>query len=58
MKRRGFIIFPGRVAVPNTFRIGCMGDVNEQDIGEAVQAVAETLKEMGVTGVGQVETVK
>jgi 2-aminoethylphosphonate-pyruvate transaminase len=58
MKRRGFIIFPGRVAVPNTFRIGCMGDVHEQDLADAVQAVAETLKEMGATGVGQVETVE
>lgn len=57
MKRRGFIIFPGRVALANTFRIACIGDVHEHDIAEAMQAVAETIKEMGVTGVGQTEAV-
>jgi 2-aminoethylphosphonate-pyruvate transaminase len=56
MKKRGFIIFPGRLALANTFRIGCMGDVTEADISEAMQAVAETLEEMGVTDLGRVET--
>ncbi len=34
-----------------------MGDVHEQDLAEAVQAVAEIIKEMGLTGLGQVEAV-
>ncbi len=49
MERRGFIIFPGRLALADTFRIGCMGDVTETDIGDAIAAVAETLEEMGVS---------
>lgn len=53
MKRRGFIIFPGRLALADTFRIGCMGDVTEGDIGEALQAVAETIEEMGLAGLGR-----
>jgi len=55
MQRRGFIIFPGRLALANTFRIGCMGAVREDDIAEAMQAVAETMAEMGVSGFGRVE---
>jgi 2-aminoethylphosphonate-pyruvate transaminase len=55
MKRRGFIIFPGRLALANTFRIGCMGAVTEDDIAEAMQAVAETMVEMGVPQVGRPE---
>jgi 2-aminoethylphosphonate-pyruvate transaminase len=55
MKRRGFIIFPGRLALANTFRIGCMGDVTEVDMADAMQAVADTMAEMGVAGFGQVE---
>ena len=55
MKRRGFIIFPGRLALADTFRIGCMGDVTEADMAEAVQAVAETMREMGVAGLGHTE---
>ncbi len=52
MQRRGFIIFPGRLALADTFRIGCMGEVTETDIAEAMQALAETMHEMGVKGFG------
>lgn len=52
MQRRGFIIFPGRLALADTFRIGCMGAVTEQDMAEAMQAVAETMTEMGITDLG------
>jgi 2-aminoethylphosphonate-pyruvate transaminase len=55
MKRRGFIIFPGRLALADTFRIGCMGDVTEQDMAEAVTALADTMREMGVTGFGHTD---
>lgn len=55
MKRRGFVIFPGRLAIADTFRIGCMGDVTEDDIGAAMAALAETLVEMGMTGFGRPE---
>ena len=53
MKRRGFVIFPGRLALADTFRIGCMGDVTEDDIGDAMEAVEETMREMGVTAIGR-----
>ncbi|WP_342364036.1 2-aminoethylphosphonate--pyruvate transaminase [Terrarubrum flagellatum] len=55
MKKRGFIIFPGRLALANTFRIGCMGDVVEADMADAVSAVAESMEEMGVVGLGRTE---
>ncbi len=55
MEARGFIIFPGRLALADTFRIGCMGDVTEADMAEAMGAVAETMAEMGVVGVGHTD---
>jgi 2-aminoethylphosphonate-pyruvate transaminase len=55
MKKRGFIIFPGRLALANTFRIGCMGNVTEDDMAEAMQGVSDALAEMGVTGLGRAE---
>ncbi len=55
MQQHGFIIFPGRLALADTFRIGCMGDVTEDDMGEAMTAVAETMRLMGVTGLGHVD---
>ncbi len=57
MKRRGFVIFPGRLALANTFRIACMGIVTEDDIAEAMTAVAETMQEMGVPEFGRAESV-
>lgn len=53
MKARGFVIFPGRLALADTFRIGCMGNVTEADIGEAMMAVAEVMGEMGVGAMGR-----
>ncbi len=53
MKQRGFIIFPGRLALADTFRIGCMGEVTEEDLAQAVSAIAETMEQMGVRGLGR-----
>lgn len=55
MKKRGFVIFPGRLAAANTFRIACIGIVNEHDIGRALDALADTLREMGVKNMGRVD---
>jgi 2-aminoethylphosphonate-pyruvate transaminase len=55
MKARGFIIFPGRLAAANTFRLACIGIVTERDIGRALDAMAETLRQMGVTTMGRVD---
>lgn len=53
MRRRGFVIFPGRLAAANTFRIACIGTVTPEDIGRALEALADTLQEMGVRLVGR-----
>ena len=55
MQNRGFVIFPGRLALADTFRIGCMGDVHERDMAEAMTAVAETMAEMGIPGLGHTD---
>ncbi len=55
MKARGFIIFPGRLALADTFRIGCMGDLTEQDMADAMDAIAATMRAMGVPGFGHTE---
>jgi 2-aminoethylphosphonate-pyruvate transaminase len=53
MKARGFVIFPGRLAAANTFRLACIGIVTERDIGRALDALADTLREMGVKTMGR-----
>jgi 2-aminoethylphosphonate-pyruvate transaminase len=45
---RGFAIYPGKLTDAETFRIGCIGALDDRDMARAVEAVKETLAEMGV----------
>ena len=55
MKKRGFIIFPGRLAAANTFRAVQRGIVTPEDIGRAMDALSECFAEMGVKNFGRAE---
>jgi 2-aminoethylphosphonate-pyruvate transaminase len=48
VKKRGYILYPGKLTQVETFRVGCMGHFGEAGIPGAVAAVAETLEAMGV----------
>ncbi len=48
MKVRGFIIYPGKLTVVDSFRIGCIGQLDEHVMRAAVEAARETLAAMGV----------
>ena len=45
-KKRGFILYPGKLTEVETFRVGCIGAIGRNEMSQAVNAVAETLKEM------------
>lgn len=49
MKRRGFIIYPGKLTVADSFRMGCIGRLDEAIMRRVVAAAGESLNEMGVT---------
>ena len=49
MNERGFVIYPGKLTVADSFRIGCIGRLGAAEMRGALAAVAETLQEMGVT---------
>ena len=48
LKSKGFVIYPGKLAEADSFRIGCIGAIDENVMRQAVNAVQETLTEMGV----------
>jgi len=48
MKKRGFIIYPGKLTVANSFRIGCIGQMDHTVMSRVVDAARDTLNEMGV----------
>jgi len=49
MKQQGFIIYPGKLTVADSFRIGCIGQVDEHVMRQVVQVAAQALATMGVT---------
>ena len=48
LKSKGFVIYPGKLAEADSFRIGCIGAIGEKVMEQAVNAVQEALFEMGV----------
>ena len=49
---RGFVIYPGKLTVADSFRIGCIGRIGEEEMRGALGAVRESLARMGVTHCG------
>jgi len=48
VKKRGYILYPGKLTQVETFRVGCIGHFGEAGIPGAVAAIAETLEAMGI----------
>lgn len=48
MKEKGFIIYPGKLTVVDSFRIGCIGRMDEHVMRRVVAAAKQSLDEMGV----------
>jgi 2-aminoethylphosphonate-pyruvate transaminase len=48
LKDRGFIIYPGKLTVAPSFRMGCIGHLGEAEMKATLAAVSEVMNEMGV----------
>lgn len=48
LKESGFIIYPGKLTIVDSFRIGCIGQIDEHVMVELCDAVGQALKTMGV----------
>ncbi|MBL9124769.1 MAG: 2-aminoethylphosphonate--pyruvate transaminase, partial [Planctomycetaceae bacterium] len=48
MKRRRFVLYPGKVSHADTFRVGTIGHVFPGDFRQLAAAAAEALHELGV----------
>ncbi|MEZ5931596.1 MAG: hypothetical protein R3F54_06560 [Alphaproteobacteria bacterium] len=49
---RGYVIYPGKLTVAPSFRIGCIGQVTPEDMKQAVAVIGEELLAMGVRDCG------
>ena len=48
LRERGFVIYPGKLTVADSFRIGCIGRLGEAEMKGALAAVRAVMTEMGV----------
>jgi 2-aminoethylphosphonate-pyruvate transaminase len=48
MKEKGFIIYPGKLTVVDSFRVGCIGRMDEHVMRKVVEAAGQSLGQMGV----------
>jgi 2-aminoethylphosphonate-pyruvate transaminase len=47
VKRRGFILYPGKLTQVETFRVGCIGAIGPNEMRQAVQAVGDAMRALG-----------
>ena len=48
LKDRGYVIYPGKLTVADSFRIGCIGRLDAGHMRGVVAAVADVLAELGI----------
>jgi 2-aminoethylphosphonate-pyruvate transaminase len=48
MKARGFVIYPGKLTVVDSFRVGCIGRMDPDVMRRVVDAAGDCLRDMGV----------
>jgi len=48
LSAKGFLIYPGKLTVADSFRIGCIGDLGETEMRAALGAITSVLDEMDV----------
>ncbi len=45
---RGYILYPGKLTQVETFRVGCIGAIDANEMRNVVSAVGQTLQQMGI----------
>jgi 2-aminoethylphosphonate-pyruvate transaminase len=48
LSEKGFLIYPGKLTVADSFRIGCIGRLGAKDMRDALAAIKGAMAEMGV----------
>ncbi len=48
VRDKGFILYPGKLTEVETFRVGCIGAIGPEEMRHAVNAIRDTLHQMGI----------
>ncbi|HVF65920.1 MAG TPA: 2-aminoethylphosphonate--pyruvate transaminase [Casimicrobiaceae bacterium] len=52
VRDRGFILYPGKLTQLETFRVGCIGSIGPEEMRQAVHAIGDAMREMGISEMG------
>ena len=58
VRDKGFVLYPGKLTQVETFRVGCIGAIGPAEMRHAVNAVRDTLAEMGIRNVAPATTAR
>ncbi len=48
LREKGYVIYPGKLTVADSFRIGCIGRLGKPEMRGAIEAIKSTMDELGV----------
>ena len=48
VRTRGYILYPGKLTQVETFRVGCIGAIDANEMRNVVSAIGATLQDMGI----------
>jgi len=48
VRERGYILYPGKLTQLETFRVGCIGAIDDNEMRNVVTAIAQTLTSLGI----------
>ena len=49
LSQKDFLIYPGKLTVADTFRIGCIGNLSETDMYNTIDAIKQVLNDLQIT---------
>ena len=56
VREKGYILYPGKLTQVETFRVGCIGAIGPDEMHQAVNAIGDTLREMGIERIAPADT--
>jgi 2-aminoethylphosphonate-pyruvate transaminase len=48
VRDRGYVLYPGKLTQTDTFRVGCIGAIDSNEMRNVVSAIAEALRALGL----------
>ena len=48
LSEKNFLIYPGKLTVADTFRIGCIGNLDEDDMQDTLVAIKEVVQNLNI----------